>query len=291
MKTIGIVPRRVRRQKGRHALVDGIPFALPVRSFRMQALMAAFPVEPDQARELLPPSISPVRLWRKSLLVITVVNYQETVIGTYIEYSVALACAHRDSDPPRLLPLLLPGPFRFGQYVLDLPVSTEISVKGGKGIWGMPKHQANLDFVVTDATVSSQYDKDGLPAVYVEIRRPGGPRLPARLGASNYCQFRGMLMKSDVYFRGRIEVGFGRRAAAKLEIGDHPRLAAVKRLEIAKRPVFTVFFPEAHGVLDDRAESWFLAFDTPPMQPPEGMESVIDLGLGEEWLPPPERRV
>ena len=29
-----------------------------------------------------------------------------------------------------------------GQYVWDLPVSTEISVKGGKGIWGTPKHQA-----------------------------------------------------------------------------------------------------------------------------------------------------
>ena len=75
-------------------------------------------------------------------------------------------------------PLLLPGPFRFGQYVVDLPVSTEISVKGGKGIWGMPKHQANLDFEVTDRVVSSQYDKDGQAAVFVEIERPGGPRLP-----------------------------------------------------------------------------------------------------------------
>lgn len=290
MKAIGIVPGRIRRQRGRHALVDGIPFALPVRSFRMQALMAAFPVDPDQARELLPPSLSPVRLWRKSLLVITVVNYQETSIGKYIEFSVALACARREADPPRLLPLLLPGPFRFGQYVLDLPVSTEISVKGGKGIWGMPKHQANLDFAVTDTTVSSRYDKDGQLGVYVEVERPGGPKLPASMGASNYCVFRGMLMKSDVYFRGRVEVGFGRRARARLELGDHPRLAAVKRLDVAERPVFTVIFPEAHGVLDDYIESWFVPYERPPEERAEGLESVIDLGLGEDWLPPPERR-
>jgi hypothetical protein len=290
VKAIGLVPRRVKREQGRHALVDGIPFALPVRSFRMQALMAAFPVEPEQARALLPPSLSPVRLWSKSLLVITVVNYQETSIGKYIEYSVALACARRDRQPPRLLPFLLPGPFRFGQYVLDLPVSTEISVKGGKGIWGMPKHQASLDFVVAEDTVSSQYDKDGRLGVLVEVRRPGGLRLPASVGASNYCQFRGMLMKSDVYFRGRAEVAFGRRASAKLVLGDHPRLAAVKALRIGSRPVFTVFIPEAHGVLDDYIESWFLPFEGPPEHRPEGLESVVDLGLGEDWLPPPERR-
>ena len=40
------------------------------------------------------------------------------------------------------------GKYGTGQYVFDLPVCSEISVKGGKGIWGMPKHQANLDFII-----------------------------------------------------------------------------------------------------------------------------------------------
>ena len=290
MKALGLMPRRLKRERGRHALVDGIPFALPVRSFRMQALMAAFPVDTEQARALLPPSVVPVRLWNKTLLVITVVNYQETSIGRYIEYSVALSCARRDEQPPRLVPLLLPGPFRFGQYVLDLPVSSEVSVKGGKGIWGMPKHQANLDFVVTDDTVSSQYDKDGELGVLVEMERPRGPRLPVAMGASNFCAFRGMLMKSDIYFRGRASVGLARRARARLQIGDLPRLAAVKALDIEPRAVFTVFFPEAHGVLDDYVESWFLPYAQPPAERPEGLESIVDLGLGEDWLPPPARR-
>ncbi len=287
---IGRIPRRLRREANRYALVDGIPFHLPVTSTRMQALMAAFPIDQDAARSLLPPSVTPVRLWKKGLLVITVVDYQETVIGKYIEFSIALACARRDSSPPPLLPFLLPGPFDFGQYVVDLPVSTEVSVKGGKGIWGMPKHQANLNFVTGERTVSSQYDLDGQLLMYVEIERPRRLRLPVSTSGSNYCQFRGMLMKSDVYFRGKAEVGFGRWASAKLEIGDHPRLQALKGLGIAERPVFTVFFPEAHGVLDDHSESWFVAYDAPPQQPPEGMESVIDLGLGQEWLPPPQAR-
>jgi hypothetical protein len=290
MMMLGRIPRRLRRERDHHALVDGIPFNLPVTSTRMQALMAGFPVDAEQVRELLPPSVAPARLWSKGLLMITVVNYQETVIGKYIEFSIGLACTRSDSPQPRLLPFLLQGPLHFGQYVLDLPVSTEISVKGGKGIWGMPKHQANLDFNVGENTVSSQYDDDGQLAMYVEITRPKGPRLPISTGASNYCQFRGMLMKSDVYFRGRAEVAFSRWASAKLEIGDHPRLQPLARLRIDDRPLFTIFIPEAHGVLDDHAESWFLPYEQPLDGRVEGMESVMNLGLGQEWLPPPHAR-
>jgi hypothetical protein len=285
---LGSIPRRLTRELDRFALVDGIPFSLPVRAQRLQALMAAFSVDADAARALLPDrDVRLARLWRKALLVVTVVNYQQTVIGTYIEYSIALACVHRDADPPPLLPFLLRGHYEFGQYVYDLPVSTEISVKGGKGIWGMPKHQASLDFRVGDGAVSSQYDLDGVLGAYVEIGIPGGVRLPLAVGASNYCQFRGMLMKSTVYFKGTASIGIGRSARGRFELGGLARLEPLRALGIPPKPVFTVFFPEAHGVLDDHAESWFLEFDGPPERAPEGMESVIGLGLGETWPPPP----
>jgi hypothetical protein len=270
----GLIPRRLSREEGRRALVDGIPFSLPVRSQRLQALMAAFPVDPDAASALLPGhNVRPVRLLGRALLMVTVVNYEETVIGKYIEYSIALACVH--------------GRFGFGQYVVDLPVSTEISVKGGKGIWGMPKHQASLDFRVGDGAVSSQYDLDGRLGAYVEIVRPRRLHVPLAVGASNYCQFRGMLMKSTVYFKGRAYFAFGRAAHGRFEVGDHPRLAPVKALGIRSKPLATAFFPDAHGVLDDHAESWFLGFDHPPERAPEGLESIVGLGLGEEWPPPP----
>ena len=284
----GRLPRRLARESNHYALVDGIPFRLPVRARRLQALMAAFPVDREAAAALLPDKdIRVARLWRNALFVVTVVNYEDTVIGRYIEYSLALACAHRDSDPPPLLPFLFRDHYQFGQYVYDLPVSTEISVKGGKGIWGMPKHQANLNFVVGDNAVSSQYDEDGLLAAYAEVSPLPKFRVPVTMGASNYCQFRGMLMKSTVYFKGSGHIAFGRRARARIEFGDHPRVRPLKELGIRSNPVFTLFLPDAHGVLDDHAESWFLEFDQQPSAAPEGMESVVGLGLGQEWLPPP----
>jgi hypothetical protein len=249
--------------------------------------MAAFSINAEKAGALLPGNeIHPLRLWNKGILVITVIDYRDTVIGKYIEYSIAIACTHGPRPAPRLLPALLMNSYGTGQYVYDLPVSSEISVKGGKGIWGMPKHQANLDFVITDKTVSAQYDKDGQFAMKIEIDKPKSAWLPMSMAATNYCQYRGLLMKSSLYFKTRLGFNLRKKGSAKLTIGDHPRVRALRDLDINQDPIFTAFIPSANGVLDDHFEAWFLSFSEPPTVRPEGFESVIDLGLSEEWLPP-----
>lgn len=283
------VPARLRRQQGRHALVDGIPFALPVNSEHTPALMAVFPIEAKAAGRLLPgDELHPVRITpSKGLLVITVVDYRITDIGNYIEFSIAIACTHGSSPAPPLLGGLLGPLYGAGQYVLDLPVSTEISVKGGKGIWGMPKHQAPLEFEIGERKVASRYYLDGSLAVEIEIDRPRFTRLPVAAPAVNYCQFRGMLMKSYIYFRGRAGIRLPFSRSARLTIGDHPRVVPLKSLGIAKRPLIVAYLPETQGTLDDHFEGWFLSYDEPPQTTPEGLESVADLGQGRDWLPVP----
>src|SRR5512141_2072269 len=125
------IPKRLKLQEGRFALVDGIPFALPVNCERSPALFAVFPINADKARALLPgKEIHPLRLWKKGLLVVSVIDYRVTDIGKYIEFSIAIACTHGLQPAPRLLPALLRKHYGTGQFVFDLPVSTEISVKG-----------------------------------------------------------------------------------------------------------------------------------------------------------------
>jgi hypothetical protein len=283
------MPKRLERQSGRHALVDGIRFALPVNSEDTPSLMAIFPLDAARAAELIPgDEVHPLRLWgNRGALVITVVNYEVTDIGRYVEYSIAIACTHGERSAPPLMPALLSRRYGTGQYVVDLPVSSEISVKGGKGIWGMPKHQANLDFVISKRTVSSQYDLDGQLAVRIEIDRPRFAGLPVAAASANYCAFRGLLMKSYVYFRGKGGINLPFSRSGRLVIGDHPRVAPLKGLEIGERPVLTAWLPQTAGVLDDHFESWFLHYDQPPAAVPEGLESVVDLGQSQTWLPPP----
>jgi hypothetical protein len=105
--------------------------------------------------------------------------------------------------------------------------------------------------------------------------------------ASNYCSFRGMLMKSDILLDTKCGVRLLKNAKARFVIGDHLRLQAMKELEIGDA-IATVFLPSITGTLDDHIESWFLDFDQLPEKAPEGFESVINLGLSEEWLSPPD---
>ena len=282
-------PRRIDAESGLYSLVDGIPFRLPVAARRSPALMAAFSIDARKAAHLLPGNqLHPLLLPNgRSVLMITVVDYTSTNIGRYIEFSIAIGVTHGPKQAPRVLPLIFQRQYNMGQYVYDLPVSSEISVKGGKGIWGMPKHQANLDFRIDHDTVSSQYDLDNQLGMRITIHKPRWTRLPFRTKAANFCQFRGMLMKSTIYFSGDIGVSLIRRPSADLLIGDSPRTAPLKELDVARQPFLTAFLPSTDGILDDHYESWFLGFDDPPSAEPEGLKSVVDLDLSQKWLPPP----
>jgi hypothetical protein len=284
------LPRRLERYEGRHALVDGIPFTMPVDSRNTPALMAVFPISAQRAAGLLPGTeVHPMRIGGgRGLLVISVVDYQVTDIGRYIEFSIAIACTHGSRPAPALLPGLLQRRFGTGQFVVDLPVSTEVSVKGGKGIWGMPKHQANLDFVIRDDRVWSQYDLDGVLAMRIEIDRPAKAAIPISVSALNYCAFRGMLNRSKIFFQGHAGVRMPFTRSARLTLGEHPRMDPLRTLEIGERPLLTAYLPDSRGVLDDHCESWFITYEQAPDSPPEGLESVVGLGFGQEWLAPPD---
>jgi hypothetical protein len=283
-------PARPERLAGRHALVDGIRFQMPINSEQSPALMAVFSIDADAARALIPGNeVHPLRLWKRGLLVLTVIDYVVTDIGRYIEYSIAIACTHGRKPAPRLLPGVLMKTFGTGQYVWDLPVSSEVSVKGGKGIWGMPKHQANLDFVIGERWVSSQYDLDGQMMMRVDVKKPSKAWLPVNMGAANYCAFRGMLMKSNIYFKGKLGFSLFKPGSARLLIGDHPRMAPLKTLDIRPTPIAAGFFPSTAGVLDDYFECWFLTEAQPPAQSIQGLESTYPLGQTQDWLAPPRR--
>ena len=278
---------RIKKLAGRHALVDGISYLLPVNSTNSPALMSLYSIDANKAKIYLPgEEIHPLRLPNgRAVLVLTVIDYRETDIGKYIEYSIAIACTHGLKPAPRLLPALFMKTFKTGQCVIDLPVSSEISVKGGRGIWGMPKHQQALNFLINDDTVSAQYDLDGKLAVKVVIPKPKSAWVPFSVAAANYCAFRGMLMKSYVYFKTRLgfTLGSKNKTMGQLIVGDHPRVQWLKDLGIADSPFMSAFLPTFEGNLDDHFECWFITAKSKIDQQPEGLEMTHPLGYGEEW--------
>jgi hypothetical protein len=286
------VPERIKLQSGRYANVDSIPFQLPVACEPSPVAMAAFSIDWKKAAAILPGNeLFPLKLFDKGVLLITVVNYLGTTIGKYIEYSIAIACTHGSDPSPPLLPAILQGAYQTGQFVLDLPVSTEISVKGGRGIWGMPKHQASLSFEARDGAIVAQYEADGMLGMALRVQRQEKMLLPLSLSVSSYAQFRGMLFKSYLYFDGAAAITLEKKDAAQLVIGNHPRVQPLKELEIDPHPLFTAYIPEARGTLDDHFECWFISAAQPPATSEPGLESVVTLGLDQQWPPPPKIKV
>ena len=140
---------RAKWTRGRYANVDGIPFSMPVASKDSPVLIAGFSIDAEKAREILAgQELHPFRIWKRGVLLLTVVNYVDTIIGKYVEFSVGIMCTRGPRPAMRLIPGFFTRLFGTGIYIYDLPVSTEISVKGGRGIWGMGKRQANLDFII-----------------------------------------------------------------------------------------------------------------------------------------------
>jgi hypothetical protein len=282
-------PRRVQWLEGKYANVDGIPFTMPIGTHHSPALFAGFSIDADAAAAMLPgQELHPVRVLGRGVLVLAVVNYVDTTIGKYVEFCIGILAARGYTQPSALPAMLLRNRFGTGVYIYDLPVSTEISVKGGIGIWGMPKRQGNLDFLIGDDSVSTQYDLDGQLVMRLDVPKPSSAPLPLRLDGVGWGDARGMLCKSDTHLQCKIGVRPGGRRA-RLLVGDHPRMEPIKRLHINPRALFTGYAPTIDGVLDDHVETWYLTSDTPPPAPPPTLRDVAELTLSQEWLEPPDR--
>lgn len=284
-------PRRVRWLDGRYANVDGIPFTMPIRTRTSPALVATFTIDGAKAQELMPGEELQAWSFRgRGLLILAVVDYQDTTIGRYVEFCIGVLATRGRRPHGALAPLIFRKRYGTGVYIYDLPVSTEISVKGGLGIWGMPKRQANLDFVVGPRTVSSQYDLDGQLVARIDIPRPRWTWLPIRLNGVGWGgDFRGLLTKSYIFVRGERSGFLLRSRRARLQLGAHPRAKVLHELDIDPRPMLTAYMPHLDAVLDDHVESWYLTSGEPPEPPEVGYADVVDLPLSEEWLAPPDR--
>jgi len=110
------------------------------------------------------------------------------------------------------------------------------------------------------------------------------------MGAANYCVFRGMMMKSLIYFRGKAGFHLFRPGSARLILGNHPRADVIRALNVDPNPIFAAFIPDVQGLLDDYFECWFVTPETEPTAPiGEGLETTYPLGYSQDWLPPPQR--
>ena len=60
-------------------------------------------------------------------------------------------------------------------------------------------------------------------------------------------------------------------------------------LKISAEPFISGFLPNPRGYLDDHVESWFLTQREAPPSAEADLKHVVQLGLSQDWLKPPNR--
>ena len=210
-------PPRRRCRAVSAAWPDGTPWSTgsrsccPSNSARTPALMAAFPVDGERcgtaaARRRAPPGAA---ARRRGLLVVTVVNYVMTDIGRYVEYSLAIACTF---GAPAGTPAAARPAARALRHraVRRGPPGQQRGLGEGR--------QGDLGDAEAPGEPRLQHRTGGQQPVRGRrhARRPDrdrptpGTALPLDIGAVNYCIFRGLVMRSSIYFRGAADIAFGR---------------------------------------------------------------------------------
>jgi len=121
-------------QLQRRVLSDGTECPLPIRYFDVQCLVATFLTDLDRAAELLKGTslLAVSQEDGKAAVVLYCIEYRITDIGPYNEVGLTvLAAAPGDPIP--------------ANYVVNLPVTTAVSNRAGREIWGYNKFVAAID--------------------------------------------------------------------------------------------------------------------------------------------------
>ena len=129
---------------------------------------AFFLCDYDKACALVSPHHRPVKLpFKKALFAVSCIEYKETDIGSYNEVALSIvvrAPGKGIRQKAETLRSLLQA--KFHTFIFQLPVTTEMSVAGGKGLLNYPKFLADITFRETGAhRICTLRDKESLEVI------------------------------------------------------------------------------------------------------------------------------
>lgn len=213
-------------------LSTGETVALPLRT-EATVVGAAFGASRARAKELLPDGLSPLptRPGRTAVTFLCA-EYREVgggAVDPYGEFGVVVPVAPGLGRSPSLGAAPARG---VGGYVWYLPVTTDAGRALGEEIWGYPKVVADVQFEDAGSWRRTVVTVDGDPLIGIDVRRP--PAVPLSGRAYGYTERAGSLLREPIDLSGELGA-WPFSAAARYELGTHPRAGALRRLDLGDR--------------------------------------------------------
>jgi hypothetical protein len=221
--------------------IQGETITLPVRITDAETASAVFAVRPvDAASCLRGTGLRPFTLAGRAFSMLMLVHYGEWVLGTYDEVGVGLFTRG-------------PGG-RLGLYIVDLPVSGELTREAGQDFWALPKWLMRSDLTF-DGPSASVTVHDGDTFVMRASLRAGRMSVPfgVRAKVPTWSKLdrgaqAGVLLCGAVPMNVQgLHIG---RGDVRVELGNHPMAERMTALGMTRRPLLAVHARRLSGDLD-----------------------------------------
>ena len=233
--------------------LGGQPGKTPTFYYDGASMTAVFPARYSALREWMPDrTYVPARLAPGlGVVAITCLTYRDTDVGPYNEVMIGIPLnepGDRVNLPGRaLVAAALRG--RQPAFVWQLPVTTDIALRGGVDFYNFPKFIAGIEFTETT---------DGWRCLMAEGREPILTLTGEQLRATNSKQVDNFLrlwmdgQPQSAHFRvNQRQVGStARRSAATLELGEHHPIAReLDRVLVSRKALQYEYCPSFEAIL------------------------------------------
>jgi hypothetical protein len=216
--------------------IEGLTVEFPILYYDLRMIAATFTAKTSLIKKILPhPNYKPVEIWPGTgMLGVFAFEYFDTSIGPYNEIALTIPIKFPPSFAfPGLAVISGMRKKIFSGYIRQLPVTTEIALKGGIYFWNYPKFLGEISF------------KDEGPNLEVTLKEKGEIILKMRskklsLNRSSKLTFYTYSIKDRVVMRGVIE-GWAPKIGetmlggnAELELGNHRISRELAELNLSK---------------------------------------------------------
>lgn len=221
-------------------MVRGRTLSTPIEVRAARNWVATYIVDAGAAQRLIEQTGLEVAEPRpgRAIAILGYVDYADTDLGTYNEFTVSLLVRLHDAGPAsQRVKGTEVRKTRIGVYIHHLPVDESFSMEAGRQIWGYPKTMANFDVRHDGGRTSCTLSQSSEMALTFSVRNGGLP-WPRQKMPPTYTFLDDTLRltrwKADPSgIRGRILGG------AKLTLGRGPIADDLRSLGLPKRPLLS----------------------------------------------------
>jgi Acetoacetate decarboxylase (ADC) len=224
---------------------------LPVFCYDNSTLSLVCTASTARVRPLIRiPDARPMELMPgRCLVTLNCFEYRKTDIGPYNEVAISFLIVRSGLNVPGLTFLYELVRRRFGAYVWQLPVTTEVARDGGLEIYGYPKFLADIRFTNDGGRFRCVVAERGAAILTAE-----GPVLPVRpqpgLRFVTYSLKDGIPLRANIVQNATMgAIGICRRDVSLALGNDHPVARQLSELKLGSRPLAYVYAPRSESVL------------------------------------------